>query len=74
MYSNNTVNFEESTTILNACTKKKKILGNLLKAPRNYDSFDGSVKVSRNTRWDKNVSKLNLYIQQILELKEKSCV
>ena len=31
MYSNNIVNFQESTTILNACTKKS---GNLLKAPR----------------------------------------
>ena len=31
MYSNNIVNFQESTTILNACTKKKS--GNLLKAP-----------------------------------------
>ena len=33
MYSNNIVNFEESTTILNVCTKKS---GNLLKAPRNW--------------------------------------
>ena len=31
VYSNNIVNFQESTTILNACTKKS---GNLLKAPR----------------------------------------
>ena len=31
MYSNNIVNFQESMTILNACTKKS---GNLLKAPR----------------------------------------
>ena len=31
MYSNNIVNFQESTTILNTCTKKP---GNLLKAPR----------------------------------------
>ena len=30
MYSNNIVNFQESTTILNACTKKS---GNLLKVP-----------------------------------------
>ena len=33
MYSNNIVNCQESTTILNACTKKS---GNLLKAPRIY--------------------------------------
>ena len=32
MYSNNILNFQESTTILNACTKKKS--GHLLKAPR----------------------------------------
>ena len=31
MYSNNILNLEECTTILNACTKKS---GNLLKAPR----------------------------------------
>ena len=30
MYSNNIVNFQESMTILNACTKKS---GNLLNAP-----------------------------------------
>ena len=34
MYSNNIMNFQESTIILNACTKKKS--GNLLKAPRIY--------------------------------------
>ena len=33
MYSNNILNFQESTTILNACTKKS---GSLLKAPRIY--------------------------------------
>ena len=33
MYSNNIVNFQESTTILNASTKKS---GNLLNAPRIY--------------------------------------
>ena len=33
MYSNNILNFQESTTILNACTKKS---GNLLNAPRIY--------------------------------------
>ena len=34
IYSNNILNFQESTSILNACTKKKKKTGNLLKAPR----------------------------------------
>ena len=33
MYSNNILNFQESTTILNACTKTS---GNLLNAPRIY--------------------------------------
>ena len=33
LYSNNLLNFQESTTILNACTKKS---GNLLNAPRIY--------------------------------------
>ena len=32
-YSNNILNFQESTTILNACTKKS---GNLLNTPRIY--------------------------------------
>ena len=35
MYSNNILNFQESTTILNACTKKP---GNLLNAPCMIDS------------------------------------
>ena len=38
MYSNNIVNFQESTTILNACTKKS---GNLLKAPRTSSILQG---------------------------------
>ena len=33
MYSNKILNFQESTSILNACTKK---VWNLLKAPRIY--------------------------------------
>ena len=33
MYSNDIVNFQESTTILDACTKKSE---NLLKAPRTF--------------------------------------
>ena len=36
MYSNNIVNFQESTTILNACTKKS---GNLLNAPHTYQNY-----------------------------------
>ena len=36
MYSNNIVNFQESTTILNACTNK---CGNLLNAPRICQCF-----------------------------------
>ena len=37
MYSNNIVNFQESTTILDAATKKS---GNLLKNPRISDIYD----------------------------------
>ena len=36
MYSNNILNFQESTTILNAGTKKS---GNLLKAPGTYKKW-----------------------------------
>ena len=36
MYNNNILNFQESTTIVNACTKKS---GNLLNAPRIYNVF-----------------------------------
>ena len=42
MYSNNILNFQESMTILNACTKKS---GNLLKAPCIYATFDIYVPV-----------------------------
>ena len=38
MYSNNIVNFQESTTILNACIKRS---GNLLKAPRHQITHKG---------------------------------
>ena len=37
MYTNNTLNFQEFTIILNACTKKS---GNLLKAPRVLNIYD----------------------------------
>ena len=40
MYSNNIANSQESTRILNACTKKS---GNLLKAPRSY--WKGDLRV-----------------------------
>ena len=36
MYNNNILNFQESTTILNLCTKNS---GTLLNAPRNYIIF-----------------------------------
>ena len=42
MYSNNIVNFQESTTILNACTKKS---GNLLNAPCIYIKGHNLVKL-----------------------------
>ena len=43
MYSNNIVNFQESTRILNACTKKS---GNLLEAPREWQD---KVKVQKGS-------------------------
>ena len=50
-YSNNIVNFPESTTILNACTKKS---GNLLNAPRTFihhrDGFNCTTTVHLQ-RW-----------------------
>ena len=45
MYSNNILNFQESTTMLNACTKKS---GNLLKAPRTMTTGLGNNKTSGN--------------------------
>ena len=42
MYSNNIVNFQESTTILNACKKKKS--GNLLNAPHIYPIAQSAVE------------------------------
>ena len=38
MYSNNILNFQESTVGLNACTKKMP--GNLLKTPRSFKYYD----------------------------------
>ena len=40
------MNFQESLTILNACTKKKS--GNLLKASRNVYEISFGVKISEN--------------------------
>ena len=48
MYSNNILNVQDSTTILNACTKKS---GNLLKAPRN----SSVVWIVSITNWQKYV-------------------
>ena len=47
MYSNNIVNFQESRTILNACTKKS---GNLLNSPRIYIYIYIYVEIDRK-RW-----------------------
>ena len=41
MYSNNIVNFQESTTILNACTKRS---GNVLKEPCKYQDLTWELK------------------------------
>ena len=42
IYSNNILNFQESTVTLNACTKKS---GNLLKAPRMLVPIDNYISV-----------------------------
>ena len=47
MYSNNILNFQVSTTILNACTEKKS--GNLLKVPLIY--MDISYNILYNILW-----------------------
>ena len=49
MYSNNMLNFQESTTILNACTKKS---GNLLNAPRK----SSGIKTVEPAEGDKGVN------------------
>ena len=58
MYRNNILNFQESTTILNAGKKKS---GNLLKAPRRTISVS---VVYREKESDKNscVQKYNLFL------------
>ena len=50
VYSNNILNFEESTTILNACTKKS---GNLLNAPRIDYKLKGN-KRNLFADWDRS--------------------
>ena len=54
MYSNNIVNFQESTTILNACTKKS---GNLLNAPRNSSKTKLSDKFYGQEKKDADITK-----------------
>ena len=57
MYSNNILNFQESTTILNACTKKS---GKLLKAPRistrGYPFYDFIHKINLRSKLDLNMA------------------
>ena len=45
VYSNNIVNFQESTTILNACTKKS---GNFWKAPRRSWNVKRQIESNKN--------------------------
>ena len=47
MYSNNILNVQESTTILNACTKKS---GNLLKVPRITENYFATLQVTSYLR------------------------
>ena len=56
MYSNNIENFQESTTILNACTKKS---GNLLNTPRTFGK--GKKPLSTPQVMGKKVPPLFLY-------------
>ena len=62
MYSNNILNFQESTTILNARTKKKS--GNLSYAPRIYNRSSqiilNKIRISRIPR-QKNYPKRFTY-------------
>ena len=54
MYSNNIVDFQESTTIINACTKKS---GNLLNAPRMFVSFPEPKKLHQSKKKKKKKEK-----------------
>ena len=45
MYINNIVNFQEFTTILNACTKKT---GNLLNSPRVFTFWTNALEKAMN--------------------------
>ena len=63
MYSNNILNFQESTTILNACTKKA---GNLLTAPSIYIyiyiHIQGKVVLTQNPfpNFSENIRKISI--------------
>ena len=48
MYSNRILNFQESTTILNACTKKS---GNLLNAPHILSVYQTRVFFNSKKAW-----------------------
>ena len=60
MYSNNILNFQESTTILNAWTKKS---GNLLNAPRIYLSINLSMRaVEKIPSFTQEEPLLNIFV------------
>ena len=65
MYSNNILNFQESTTILNACTKKS---GNLLNAPCTYIIFFFFLNLQRSKTF-RQLTLIGHSQTQILELK-----
>ena len=54
MYSNNIMNFQESTTILNTYTKESR---NLLKAPRIYKSFVPILDIGLKTPWERRITR-----------------
>ena len=67
MYSNNILNFHESTTILNACTKKKS--GNLLKAPRinnifHFPCYTLILKNGHIREWFQNLQLKSIFCSQ----------
>ena len=73
MYSNNIGNFQESTTILNASTKKS---GNLSYAPRNCATLDYGI--SENVQEARDIRKLHHVYDgkpesEISSRKTKSC-
>ena len=65
IYSNNILNFQESTTILNACTKKS---GNLLNAPRTKARVDKTQQKSKCRLYGERDETINHIISECNKL------